>query len=128
MAGEQRSRLTIPSGQGPNIQYYPAKKPDSMKLLREFLSRDCLLHAMGGFAVGFGIPIVANWLYGPLRFWVVLVLLVPVTAFGFGREIQQAWDDRDGDRWPWQWSAHRWAEALAWLPGAVAGVLAWAVV
>ena len=89
-----------------------------MKLLRELLSWDCLLHAIfgagGAFALAFGPP----W-------WVAIVA---VTAFGFGREIQQAWDDRDGDRWPWQWSQHRWAEAIAWVPGAAVGAVIHAVI
>ena len=87
-------------------------------MIRHFLTWDCLLHAAAGAAAAFGLAYVLPW-------WAAVLA---VTAFGFGREIQQAWDDSDGDRWPWQWSQHRWAEALAWVPGALAGGICWMIV
>ena len=87
-------------------------------MIRHFATLDVALHFGVGAGAAFGLTYILPW-------WAAVLV---VTAFGFGREIQQAWDDSDGDRFPWQWSRHRWAEALAWIPGAAVGVIVQAVV
>ena len=86
-----------------------------MKLLREFLSWDCLLHAVAGAVAAFGLAFVVPW----------GAAVLAVTAFGFGRELWQSRKDFTG---PGRLSPHRLAEALMWLLGAVLGVILWAVV
>ena len=81
-----------------------------MKLLREFASWDCAAHAGGGAVAGLVLALGMPW-------WAAMLI---VTAFGFGREL---WQSRKDKTDPWHLSLHRWAEALAWLPGSVAGVV-----
>ena len=77
---------------------------------------DNALHAGVGAIAAFALAYVPV-----LPGWAVVGL---VLALGVGREGWQAWSGErlPANRWPWNWTAHRWAEALAWLPGAVIGV------
>lgn len=101
-----------------------------IKLLRSFLTFDCFLHLISGALIAFALVLPMS-LFGLPAEWVTFsgpAAVAVVVGLGVGREIAQAWDDSDGDRWPWQWSQHRLAEALAWLPGAVVGVVVQAMI
>ena len=86
-----------------------------LRFLREFASLDCALHFLAGAVVAFGLAYVLPW-------WAAILA---VTAFGFGRELWQSGKEKTK---PWRLSLGQWAEALAWVPGAVAGVVAKVVV
>ena len=83
---------------------------------------DNALHAGVGALAAFALAYIAPG-------WAVVGL---VLALGFVREGWQGYSDLDQDgrrgTWPWRWGKRRWAEAIAWLQGAILGVAVQAMV
>jgi hypothetical protein len=78
-------------------------------------TRDSVKHAVIGAVAGFVLALGVPW-------WAAVLA---VSAFGLCRELWQSRKDTTGR---WRLSPHRWAEGLAWLPGAIVGATVQAVV